>query len=345
MARYTGNHCPVCEQAFTDDDDIVVCPDCGTPYHRACWQKVGACMHQSEHAAGFEWKPEFGPEAEAAAHAAICPNCGTHNEPGTTQCSHCGVPLPRPEDPPRQETADNTTGPIYARTPGAGAYTPNNAPGSRQAAGPLMDAYGTGADGSIYRREVGPEDPIDGIKAKHWAAFLGRSPMYYLMQFFRMSETKHRVTFSFAAFFFGPAYLLYRKMWKEGILTAILSMVFYLPGLLATIAYYNPDFFGGMPLGWLSVASTIGEIASWALRVVLALFAVSWYEKHAKNRIEDVCARCPEGPERTEALARSGGTNILAAILYFGIVGLVEVAFLYMAGPTFVNLLMSDMGW
>ena len=23
MTRYTGNHCPVCEQAFTDTDDIV----------------------------------------------------------------------------------------------------------------------------------------------------------------------------------------------------------------------------------------------------------------------------------------------------------------------------------
>ena len=71
MTRYTGNHCPVCEQAFTDEDDIVVCPDCGTPYHRACWQKVGACMHKSEHAAGFEWQPEFGPEAEKAAHVNI----------------------------------------------------------------------------------------------------------------------------------------------------------------------------------------------------------------------------------------------------------------------------------
>ena len=48
MTRYTGNHCPVCEQAFTDEDDIVVCPDCGTPYHRACWQKIGACMHKTE---------------------------------------------------------------------------------------------------------------------------------------------------------------------------------------------------------------------------------------------------------------------------------------------------------
>ena len=61
MARYTNNHCPVCEQAFTDADDIVVCPECGTPYHRECWKKVGACVHEAEHAVGFEWKPDADP--------------------------------------------------------------------------------------------------------------------------------------------------------------------------------------------------------------------------------------------------------------------------------------------
>lgn len=329
MARYTGNHCPVCEQAFTDDDDIVVCPDCGTPYHRACWQKVGACVHQSEHAAGFEWQPEFGPEAEAAAHAAICPNCGTHNQPGSTRCSHCGVPLPRPEDASREERRE------------AGAEPSGRS--DADAPGPHIDTYGAGADGTIYHREVGPEDPIDGIKARHWALFLGRSPMYYLMQFFRMSETRRRITFSFSAFFFGPAYLLYRKMWKEGILTGLLTILLYLPGLLDLVAYYNPGFFGNMPTGWLPLASTLGETASWALRFILALFAVSWYEKHARSRIQTVCSQYPEGPERSEALSRSGGTNILAAILYFGVVGLMEMAFLYMAGPSLMNLLMYDM--
>ena len=38
-------------------------------------------------------------------------------------------------------------------------------------------------DDGICRREIGPEDTIDGIKAKDWAAYVGRSPMYYLMQF------------------------------------------------------------------------------------------------------------------------------------------------------------------
>ena len=166
MARYTGNHCPVCEQEFTDNDDIVVCPDCGTPYHRACWQKVGACMHQSEHAAGFEWKPEVGAGAAEAAHAATCPNCGTHNTPGAVRCSHCGCPLPKageeasgaaPQKPQDQ-------GPIYARNPGdvnPGGASRND----RAAPGPHIDTYSAGPDG-IQRREIGPEDPIEGIKAK-----------------------------------------------------------------------------------------------------------------------------------------------------------------------------------
>ena len=114
MTRYTGNHCPVCEQAFTDTDDIVVCPDCGTPYHRDCWKKVGACMHRSEHAAGFEWQPEIGPEAVKAAHEATCPNCGTRNTPGAARCSHCGCPLPRSEADSADAAKPEEQVPIYA---------------------------------------------------------------------------------------------------------------------------------------------------------------------------------------------------------------------------------------
>ena len=132
MTRYTGNHCPVCEQAFTDEDDIVVCPDCGTPYHRACWQKVGVCMHKSEHVAGFEWQPEVGPDADKAAHEATCPNCGTHNTPGAVRCAHCGCPLPKAPDPITAKADDEKSVPIYARDPTA-------VTNSRTAPGPPMN--------------------------------------------------------------------------------------------------------------------------------------------------------------------------------------------------------------
>lgn len=308
MTRYTGNHCPVCEQAFTDEDDIVVCPDCGTPYHRACWQKVGACMHKSEHAAGFEWQPEFGPEAEKAAHEATCPNCGTHNQPGAAQCSHCGCPLPK----------DN---------------------------GPRIDTYTADDNGGICRREIGPEDTIDGIKAKDWAAYVGRSPMYYLMQFFRMSITKQKVTVCLSAFLFGPAYLLYRKMWKEGLLTALLSIALSVPSLIAIVATFNPSLFGSMPLHWVPVAADVCAIADWIVRILLGLFSVWLYRNASKKNIDKIYSEYPEGDARTDALLQKGGTSIWAALLYFGIVLLLSSLVINLAGPGFVQYAMAMAGY
>ena len=45
-------------------------------------------------------------------------------------------------------------------------------------------------------------------------------------------------------------------------------------------------------------------------------------------RIEEICAHCPEGPERTGALERSGGTSLAAAVLYFAVILLVQSVFL-----------------
>uniref|UniRef100_UPI004028DE46 RING finger protein n=1 Tax=Gemmiger formicilis TaxID=745368 RepID=UPI004028DE46 len=341
MTRYTGNHCPVCEQAFTDEDDIVVCPDCGTPYHRACWQKVGACMHKSEHAAGFEWQPEFGPDAEKAAHEATCPNCGTHNQPGAAQCSHCGCPLPKDDGPRPDPKDEDAQVPIYTRDPST-VHKPDN---SRTAPGPRIDTYTADDNGGICRREIGPEDTIDGIKAKDWAAYVGRSPMYYLMQFFRMSITKQKVTVCLSAFLFGPAYLLYRKMWKEGLLTALLSIVLSVPSLIAIVATFNPSLFGSMPLHWVPVAADVCAIADWIVRILLGLFSVWLYRNTSKKNIDKIYSEYPEGDARTDALLQKGGTSIWAALLYFGIVLLLSSLVINLAGPGFVQYAMAMAGY
>ena len=59
-----------------------------------------------------------------------------------------------------------------------------------------------------------------------------------------------------------------------------------------------------------------------------------------KAAVERVCTQVADGPQRAEALARSGGTSMLAAVLYFGVLMMLEVAFFYMAGPAFLNALM-----
>ena len=47
---------------------------------------------------------------------------------------------------------------------------------------------------------------------------------------------------------------------------------------------------------------------------------------------------------RTELLVQRGGTNLLAALLYFGIMCLLQVAILYMAGPSAIQYLMTMAG-
>ena len=329
MADYKGNTCPVCKQKFKEADDIVVCPDCGTPYHRECWKKVGVCVHQADHAAGFEWQPEFGPEAEKAAHEATCPNCGTHNQPGAAQCSHCGCPLPKDNGPQPDPKDEDAQVPIYARDPST-VHKPDN---SRTTPGPRIDTYSAGPDG-IQRREIGPEDPIDGIKAKDWAAYVGRSPMYYLMQFFRMSETKQKVTLSLSAFLFGPAYLFYRKMWKQGVLFALLDFIVTLPSLLYLMAVSGAEWMVGMPfLRLIPTAMQVCYVLNFIQMVIRGLFAVYWYKKESERRIHRVYDRCPEGPQRSDALAATGGTSWAAVFIYLGVYIAAGVLGSFLMGP------------
>ena len=49
MANYTGKKCFSCGEVFKDGDDIVVCPECGTPYHRECYLKEGKCINDALH--------------------------------------------------------------------------------------------------------------------------------------------------------------------------------------------------------------------------------------------------------------------------------------------------------
>ncbi len=54
--EYKNEICDGCQKAFSDGDDIVVCPVCGTPQHRSCWQENNDCVNAHLHADGFVWQ-------------------------------------------------------------------------------------------------------------------------------------------------------------------------------------------------------------------------------------------------------------------------------------------------
>lgn len=53
MFLYENNKCPVCDEYFQQGDDVVVCPECGTPHHRECYNKTGKCTNKKLHGSDF----------------------------------------------------------------------------------------------------------------------------------------------------------------------------------------------------------------------------------------------------------------------------------------------------
>ena len=64
--KYKGEKCFYCNEVFNDNDDVVVCPKCGTPYHRECYKQAGSCINHHLHELGESWKGTVEQPAEPA---------------------------------------------------------------------------------------------------------------------------------------------------------------------------------------------------------------------------------------------------------------------------------------
>lgn len=306
MADYTGCKCPVCQQPFTEKDDVVVCPECGAPYHRDCYQKNAGCLFADRHGADFEWKPAPGEMPNRGASAAgseiSCPACGAMNPAGGLFCESCGAPL-------------RTGGPRYA--PGSGpaasgpaSYGPNTAPQYDPYAGARQAAPG----------QLHPEDDLGGVKARDWAAFLGPNAGYYLMNFKRMTVTGQKLAVSFSAFFFGPFYFFYRKMWLPAAIFLTLDVFgAYIPQLLQFLVLAESPLVAGLNLDVFSTVLNVLRVVNLAVQFTEGLFAVYWYRRISEKRIARVLQSCSPA-EAPAALAKEGGVSLAALIVSLSVV-------------------------
>ena len=80
--EFTEYKCPVCDKQFKKGDDVVVCPECGAPHHRECYEKEGHCHFADKHGADFSFEKEQLEEAEQQAEqdakdgVVLCKRCG-----------------------------------------------------------------------------------------------------------------------------------------------------------------------------------------------------------------------------------------------------------------------------
>ena len=323
MSDYNGKECFACGKKFSENDDIVVCPECGTPYHRECYLEKGECINYELHENGGSWH-----EQQRAAQqkrfddgeSIKCPRCGGENNGEALFCNYCGLPLG--VGGAQQSFNDAQQG------------------GMRETfGGQQYGGMGPGVDPmfGMQTQRFTPESDIDGNTLGEYASYVNTNRGYFMTQFIRFGRFAKKASFSFMAFLFPEFYFFYRKMIKEGIGAFILTFITSMPSL---IYMFNTgsDFIKklgaanyeqlindiNLSANWYNAFSNLCYIGSWAVQIACGLFANFWYYKKAKRDIERIKNRGGQN----EAIAAKGGTSFGLMLISFLLYMALSVLFL-----------------
>lgn len=249
--KYTGNPCAGCGKVFTDDDDIVVCPECGTPQHRECYDKENRCVCEALHFEEYTWHGTVNNENASAkaekSETVSCPNCGYENPKGTDVCKQCGMKftffgmnvVDALAEEEKRVANQNSDIPDYKApfTLGTGKGfeqkdLSDTAPIAKEVEELLTNVLTGNTENNTEnggRLNLGgpfpPEDEIGGVMTNNIGNFIGSNAMTYISKFRKLEKGK-KLSFNFAAFFFSPYWFFFRKLYKAGIvvMTVIISL-------------------------------------------------------------------------------------------------------------------------
>lgn len=301
MFFYQGYECPVCGKIFTEGEDIVSCPHCGLPHHRACWQTEGKCHLDALHGTEQQWSKEkpaesaTSPQAEQP-HVAgkICPHCQAENLEYAEFCTRCGRSLQ-----------------VHEWSSGAySEYRPFRSP---------FTAYA-------------PEETIGRHRAKDLAAVVASNNLYYLPRFRRIVETGSG-GWNWAAFFFAPYWLLYRKNYLLGILYFVIQTIYSLASSYVLMpmqqATTPEEMMAAMQMlienettRWMLLPLFLLSVILFTAKILLGLLGNRLYLYDCGKRIDR--ARSTEGEISTAELASRGGVSMTAAVIAYLIPGILS---------------------
>ena len=353
---YTGIECCGCGKEFTENDDVVVCPECGSPQHRECWMRDVRCVNYSLHSEGFAWSaPEWKIkmdeqqrlredeekrrraetrndddmmddilseiEFKNGEKSVKCPKCGSLNFSNDAVCSACGTELKR-------------------------GYT----------------REGDGFDRFEYVRLYGgvsSDTEIDGIPVAEISQYIGgRNPGKFIRRFAMMDRSGKRFSINPAVILFGPLWYFYRRMPKIGALLLAASLVVSLIGTFASldnisVAYckevggvFDEVLAGEISIDeytnrvneigekysdydtdtWRTAVGYICEILSVGIFVFTVFRADTFYRKKVRADVLHIRPRNTNMQDYMADLSESGGTSALCAVAGVLLAGLLRVA-------------------
>ncbi len=296
MNEERNSKCQICKGYLFEDDDIVICPECGAPHHRDCWQTVGHCGLQEDHGTDRQYDKLKKVEETAQSEAAQkCRFCGkTSKTKGAEFCPYCGQPYN-----------------------GNGVH-PHGAPFVVQNGTINIDPYGG----------VPKDTKIEGVTVKDIATFTGNNSARYVHKFKDLNKGNKK-SWNWLAFLFPSAWCLSRKMFANGILFLILAVASSLCTIpfaetlnslgdistmtrneLVNLATENIGAF--TPLTW--VMSALGIVLLAIPHVICGLMGDWMYRCFALDKIKSI-RDDKKTEDYEETLAHKGSTNLLLGIL------------------------------
>ena len=310
--KYIGASCPICKKEFTESDDIVVCPDCGAPYHRSCIHTVGGCILEDLHREHKSWEPpksqtqQEDPFFQEPPHR--CKNCGAVNPPGSLFCEICGTPLNAPEN-----VSFNGSRPFGASPFSERNENQPNEDYLRYGYNPFTTPFG-GLDA---------EEEIEDVPVKELAIYVKENTHYFLPRFKTIFHRQKGLPINWCSFLLGYYYLLYRKLWAAAIIVFVLSTLLGLPSLLFSLdsVFYSltngVSLLETLELDEYKMIQLVNfcSFLSILLRVALGFFTNKIYmDRSIKNikQLRDMYAG--DVTAYHTALSQKGGTSKVAVI-------------------------------
>ncbi len=305
--------CVVCGLHLDLDDDVVVCPVCGAPHHRDCWNAEGHCHYEVAHGTDLQWHPKDEDEEEPAQNSTEsarphrndaddtpyiqqtflvqCPGCRkfVQCKKGDTSCPNCGHQLPQP----------NQFNPIM---------------------------------GSQPRTQQDFGDAIDEVAAAKLARVVMQKNSYYLPRFRTLKKQGNtRISWNWMAFLLAPYWLAFRKCYLWTIFACcfdLLATILSVPVLTKVLAVlpetpvtYQEMFNIVKGLSFQN-ASLIAMGIGLFLLVIRALFFGLYgnyiYKKECLKRVEKLDAMPAD--ESMRRVFRMSGISIFAPIITFYLV-------------------------
>jgi len=291
-----GVTCARCHAYLFPEDDIVYCPVCGAPHHRECYNELGHCALEELHGTDKQYDKAVAAEEEKrAANPGV--DIDAENAKGQITCGMC------------HEKYDFSLN----SCPKCGA------PNIAKAGGSFVSFDFLGGVPADY--DIG-----DGITADEAKRFVAANTPRYIPKFAALNS-KNRVSWNWAAFLFPCGWMLSRKMYKNGIIAGLLTVISSILYLPLNNAIYKFGFsdtattasIAGNVLSHISeigtaviAAAMIGFLMNIAIRVVSSIFGDYFYKKYTVESIKKIRR---ESEDMDEDYRRLGGVNIFLFLI------------------------------